>query len=79
MSQRKTIEAPDPILHLIEEVEQGNTITLTLDGKPVAELGPIQTTKRTIEDTIAEITEFRKQHPARGLKARDLVEEGRRI
>jgi prevent-host-death family protein len=63
---------------LLDEVEQGETITITRHGKPVARIVPIGPVRRSVAETIAAIREARKGNRLDGLKIRDLIDEGRR-
>jgi prevent-host-death family protein len=44
----------------LEEVEKGETITITRHGKPVAKLVPIEAQRRPVAETIEAIREARK-------------------
>jgi len=63
---------------LLDEVERGETITITRHGKPVARLVPIERRKRTPGEAVEAIKEFRKGHRLDGISIRELIEEGRR-
>jgi prevent-host-death family protein len=63
---------------LLDEVEKGETITITRHGKPVARIVPIGPVRRSVAETIAAIREARKGNRLDGLKIRDLIDEGRR-
>jgi prevent-host-death family protein len=76
-------EAKTHLPRLLERVEQGETITITRHGKPVARLVPA--TSRAPRPDIAEVIEamrnFQEQEaPTLGddLSIRDLIDEGRR-
>jgi len=59
-------------------VEQGETITITRYGRPIARLVPVRGRRRTVHEAIDAIREFRKGHRLDGLTVRELIEEGRR-
>lgn len=64
---------------LLERVEQGEELTITRHGTPVARLVPVRRTS-TIDERAAAIREWReisKGLTLRGLKIRDLINEGR--
>ncbi len=79
MREIGTLEARNSLSALIEQVERGEEITITRNGKPVARLVPVET--RDMEGV---------RRAAEGLKAirarsrpgseslKDLVDEGRR-
>jgi prevent-host-death family protein len=64
---------------LLDEVEAGETITITRHGKPVARLVPIHARRHSVDETIDAIREFRKGHSLDGISAKDLINEGRRF
>jgi prevent-host-death family protein len=76
-------EAKTHLPHLLERVEQGETITITRHGKPVARLVPAVPLPPRPE--IAEVIEAMRlfqEHEApvlgEDLSVRDLINEGRR-
>ena len=79
MRQVGVYDAKTHLARLLDEVERGETVTITRHGRPIAKLVPVSgPSKRTVEETIEAMREFRKRHPLRGLKIKDLIEEGRR-
>ena len=72
-------EAKTHLPRLLERVRQGETITITKHGTPVARLVPIKQPGRqqTVSEAIEELLEFRKHHKLDGLTIRELIEEGR--
>lgn len=73
-------EAKTHLTRLIEEVERGDSITITRHGRPVARLVPEPPTKhRSIRETIEAIEEFRRGHPLGDVTIRELIDEGRRF
>ena len=74
-------EAKTHLPRLLDEVERGETITITKHGKPVAVLSPVTSEpERGVRDVIAEFRAFsRKQaRSLAGLSVRDMIEEGRK-
>jgi len=73
-------EARTHFSELLARVEEGDAITITRHGTPIAQLVPIQ--RRTTPDqrraTIAAVRDLAKQQSLGGLKIKDLVAEGRR-
>jgi prevent-host-death family protein len=68
-------EAKTRLPELLREVERGERITITVRGKPVAELTPA---RRTPADAVAEMQAF---EPIKGVDpatVADWIEEGRR-
>ena len=78
-----TYEAKTHLPRLLSQVEQGETITITRRGKPVAVLSPARLTpERDLKDVIAEFKAYSKEHGSRhGLISRreikEMTEEGR--
>jgi prevent-host-death family protein len=72
-------DAKTRLPRLLDDVERGETITITRHGRPVARLVPIDQPKRTTQETIDAIREFRKGHTLGGISIRELIEEGRRF
>ena len=71
-------EAKTNLSRLLERVEQGERITLTRHGRPVAMLVPVEE-KRPPEDVVRELREFRWERRLGDVRVRALVEEGRRL
>jgi prevent-host-death family protein len=78
MKEVGVYEAKTHLARLLEEVERGETITITRHGKPVARLVPVEGPQRSRADTIAAIKEFGKKHSLGGTSIRDLINEGRK-
>jgi prevent-host-death family protein len=83
VSHDNTIGAYDAKSHfsaLLARVEGGEEVTITKHGHPIAKLVPIRH-KSTVADreaAIERIKQRRKRLRLRGLKIRDLINEGRR-
>jgi prevent-host-death family protein len=72
-------EAKTHLPRLLDEVAKGEEITITKHGVPVAVLvPPPEARRRSVDEVIEEIKEFRKGKTLGGLKIKDLIEEGRR-
>ena len=75
-------EARTHLPQLLDRVEHGETIVITRHGKPVARLVPAKSEKvrPDVAQAVAEMLAFRdRQGPKlKGLKIRDLINEGRR-
>jgi prevent-host-death family protein len=52
MKQVGVYEAKTHLPRLLDEVEAGETITLTRHGKPVARLVPVERKRRSIDEVI---------------------------
>ena len=78
MKQVGVYEAKTQLPRLLDEVEQGETITITRYGRPIARLVPLQGRRRTIDETIAAMRELRKGNRLDGITIRELIEEGRK-
>ncbi len=71
-------EAKTQLPRLLDEVERGETITITRHGRPVARLVPVEGGRRSVDEVIAAIREFRKGNRLDGVTVRELIEEGRK-
>jgi prevent-host-death family protein len=71
-------EARTQLSRLLDEVEQGETITITRHGRPIARLVPVRGRQRSVKEAIAAIREFRKGHALGDVSIKELIEEGRR-
>ncbi len=72
-------DAKTRLAELLDRVENGEQITITRHGVPVAMLvpvGPIPT--MSVAEAIATLKELRTGQRLDGLKVRDMIEEGRR-
>ena len=79
MKQVGVYEAKTHLPRLLDEVEQGETITITRHGRPVAQMVPVHGRKRTVKETIEAIRDFRKGHTLGDITIKQLIEEGRRF
>ncbi len=79
MKQVGVYDAKTQLPRLLEEVERGETVTITRHGKPVARLVPVGGRRRTAGEAIEALLAFREQHSLDGLDIRELIEEGRRF
>ena len=72
-------EAKTHLPRLLDEVEQGERITITKHGRPVAVLVPPAAVGRPDADVaLTRIRELRKGIRLGGLSIRELIDEGRR-
>jgi prevent-host-death family protein len=78
MRQVGVYEARTQLSRLLDEVEQGETITITRHGRPIARLVPVRGRQRSVKEAIAAIREFRKGHTLGDVSIKELIEEGRR-
>ena len=80
MNQVGAFEAKTHLPELLRRVEQGESVTITKHGKPVAMLVPINELASDVKSAIKAMREFRdKQGPElRGISIRELIEQGRR-
>ena len=78
MKQVGVYEARTQLSRLLGKVEQGETITITRHGRPVARLVPVRGRQRSVQEAIAAIREFRKGHTLGDVSIKELIEEGRR-
>ncbi len=78
----ETVGAYEAKMHLpklLERVSEGERITITKHGIPVAVLQPPDPEKAVdTKSIIAELRQLRNQHNLGGLSIREMIEEGRR-
>jgi prevent-host-death family protein len=77
MKQIGVYEAKTKLASLLDEVENGATVTITRHGKPIARLVPVERSRQDIEATIAAIRALRKGNKLDGITIKELIEEGR--
>jgi prevent-host-death family protein len=74
-----TFEAKTHLSTLLEQVGDGEEITITRHGKAVARLVPVDAISRDrLKDTVARLKGFRKGRRLGALSPKALIEEGRR-
>jgi len=72
-------EAQDHFARLLDEVAEGQDVTIAKDGVPVARLVPVEGgPRKDISALIDEIKAFRGEHKLGDLTIRELIDEGRR-
>ncbi|TMB66934.1 MAG: type II toxin-antitoxin system Phd/YefM family antitoxin [Chloroflexi bacterium] len=78
MKQVGVYEAKTHLPRLLDEVERGETVTITRHGRPVAKIVPVGEKRRSVEEAIEAILEFGRHHPRGDLNIKELIDEGRR-
>jgi prevent-host-death family protein len=72
-------EAKTKLPELLKRVEQGEHITITKHGTPVAVLVPVgRYPRRDVAQTIEELKAFAQSHSRGDLSIREMIDEGRR-
>jgi len=72
-------EAKTHLSKLLERVAEGERITITKHGVPIAILQPYDPEKNVdTEDVIMQLRDFREKNRLNGLSIREMIEEGRR-
>lgn len=71
-------EAKTKLGQLLDEVEAGESITITRHGVPVATLAPAGTSRSEAEAAAAALRRFRAKHRLEGVSIKELIDEGRR-
>ncbi len=72
-------EAKTHLSQLLERVAEGEWITITKHGQPVAVLKPVSDREqRALPEVIADLRRFRRSHSLEGEAVREMIEEGRR-
>jgi prevent-host-death family protein len=74
-----TVEAKTHLSRLLQEVQDGSSITITKRGKPVARLVPISEDRgtTTVEEILMQFDEIRKKSGGQ-VNIRKYIEAGRR-
>jgi len=73
-------EAKTHLSELLDRVENGERITITRYGRPVAELVPAGDSPAvTTAEAIERILETRERRTLGGVSVADLIDEGRRL
>ena len=79
MTEIGSFEAKTHLSRLLDQVQRGETITITRHGKAVARLIPVEGSSRDERRrAIAALKELRAGQTLGGLSARELIEQGRR-
>ena len=79
MTEVGAYEAKTHLPELLKRVEQGERITITRHGKPVAVLAPVAAVDREkVRETIEALLSFRAGRTLDGMTIRDLIDEGRK-
>lgn len=79
MTSVGAFEAKTHLSELLDRVEKGEEVTITRHGAPVARLVPIDPWDRVaVRRAIEELRRLRKGTKLRGLKIKDMIEDGRR-
>ncbi len=74
-----TFEAKTHLIELLREVSQGETITITRRGEPVAILAPVPARRADRRVAVAELQKLRQTLPqVSSAEVRSWIEEGRR-
>ncbi|MGH8241722.1 MAG: type II toxin-antitoxin system Phd/YefM family antitoxin [Steroidobacteraceae bacterium] len=79
MKKIGAFEAKNRLSELLDAAENGEEVVITKHGRPVAKLTPVDEIDRAkVREAIEWFKDFRKKHPLRGLKIKDLINEGRK-
>lgn len=78
MKQIGVHAARTQLSRLLDEVERGETITITRHGHPIARVVPVRGQQRSVKEAIAPVEAFRQGHTLGDITIKELVEEGRR-
>lgn len=80
MKKIGSYEAKTHLPKILGQIANGERITITKHGVPVAMLVPAQPARKTnTRLVIEEMRIFRKRHTLGGIRLRELIEEGRRF
>ncbi len=79
MAEVGAFEAKTHLAQLLDQVERGETVTITRHGRPVARLVPVGGSSRDERRrAIAQLKELRSGQTLGGVSVRELIDEGRR-
>jgi prevent-host-death family protein len=72
-------EAKNRLSELLQTVENGEEVTITRHGRPVARLVPVgQSDREKVREAIEWLKRTRKERSLGGIKIKDLINEGRK-
>lgn len=72
-------EAKNRLSELLQVVENGEEVTITRHGRPVARLVPVdQSDRAKVREAIEWLKETRKERTLGGVNIKDLINEGRK-
>ena len=72
-------EAKNRLSELLQLVENGEEVTITRHGKPVAKLVPASRyDPDRVKKTLADLKEMRSKHRLDGITTKELINEGRK-
>jgi prevent-host-death family protein len=77
MKQVGVYEAKTRLPQLLDEVERGESITITRNGRPVARLVPLAGRGLSVEQAIEALEELRRTHSLGDVSLTELIESGR--
>jgi len=79
MARVGAYEAKTHLSQLLKRVAEGEWITITKHGQPVAVLKPVSDRdQRALPEVIADLRRFRRNHSLEGDSVREMIEDGRR-
>jgi prevent-host-death family protein len=77
MKQVGVYEAKTRLPQLLDEVERGESITITRNGRPVARLVPLAGRGLSVEQAIEALEELRRTHSLGDVSLTELIGSGR--
>ena len=79
MIEVSAYEAKTHLSDLLRKVKGGERILITKHHVPIAIMTPASSQKkRSVKETVEAMKLFRKENTLKGLKLKDMIEEGRR-
>ena len=79
MAELGAFAAKTRLSELLKRVSEGEQITITKHGTPIAILSPAQPQRRRpCSELITSLKAFRKRHRLGGTKLKEMIEAGRR-
>lgn len=71
-------EAKTHLPRLLDEVAEGESITITKHGRPIAVLVPARSGRPAAANAARSLLAFRQRHRLEGVRIRELIDEGRK-
>jgi prevent-host-death family protein len=78
MKEISAVEAKVKFGALLDEIERGEEVIVTRNGKPVAKISPMERRAADVADVVARLKAFREGKSLGGLDWKEMRDEGRK-